>query len=166
LYIMKVKYNSTYKYDLRTSKDDVGYDLRTPWPIRLRRGEEVKIDTGIVVDTSETPYWFMITPRSSSAKKEMYIANTIGIVDKGYNGKSDHLFVVVGRRRTAFSITRLADEGWGYLKEFFFRKNMYEIGDRFAQIVFMPFIKPELEEVGLDSLPDKSRGGFGSTGSK
>jgi dUTPase len=41
---------------------------------------------------------------------------------------------------------------------------VYEAGERFCQIVFLPFSKPDLIEKRLEEFDKESRGGYGSTG--
>lgn len=41
---------------------------------------------------------------------------------------------------------------------------VYGAGDRFCQILFLPFYKPELLEAKLEEFGIENRGGFGSTG--
>lgn len=159
---MELEYSSRYKYDLTRKDGDVGFDICTPWPIYLKRGEEVVINTGLVVKMPAGTF-AMIAPRSSSSKTEMYIANTIGIVDPRYCGGDDEIMVVVGRRRTAFSLIKLWQGGIDYLKDFFGRKKMYSMGDRFAQIVPMGHYG-EITAVRRTVIEGESRGGFGSTG--
>ena len=42
---------------------------------------------------------------------------------------------------------------------------VYEAGERFCQVLFLPFHKPNLVEKELDHFRRENRGGFGSTGS-
>lgn len=165
---MKFHYTSHYGYELSSNSEDVGWDIRTPFDICLKRGEEITIDTGIVVDANaEAPFgpqwWFMIVPRSSSRKTGLYISNTIGIVDPPYCGPNDTLQVNIGRRNTSFSLLSLVQQGPRYILEHFGRKRMHVAGDKIAQLVFFHFVKPDAEL--RETLKKKTdRGGHGSTG--
>lgn len=41
---------------------------------------------------------------------------------------------------------------------------LYEPGDRFVQVLFLPFRRPDLVERGVEEFPEDARSGFGSTG--
>ena len=85
-----------------------------------------------------------IRPRSGLAAKESIgVLNSPGTIDSDYRGE---LKIIL----------------FNHGKEDFIINN----GDRIAQMVLVPIIKMEFEEV--DSLPDtvRGQGGFGSTGKK
>ena len=84
----------------------------------------------------------LVFPRSSIVRKDMSLANAVGVVDSNYRGE------VTGRFRLA-----------GMLE---FPK--YGVGERFAQMIIMPY--PEVEFVESEELSetDRGAGGYGSTG--
>ena len=85
-----------------------------------------------------------IRPRSGLAAKEnIGVLNSPGTIDSDYRGE---LKIIL----------------FNHGKEDFIINN----GDRIAQMVLVPIVKMEFEEV--DSLPDtvRGQGGFGSTGKK
>jgi dUTPase len=43
---------------------------------------------------------------------------------------------------------------------------VYKAGERFCQILFLPYYKPELVQTRLEEFGNLSRGGLGSTGQK
>ena len=81
----------------------------------------------------------LIFPRSSLSKKDLVLANHVGVLDSGYRGE------------LKFRFKKLGEE-------------VYEIGDKIGQLIIIPYPKVEFEEV--DELSDTSRGsgGFGSSG--
>lgn len=85
-------------------------------------------------------YVGLVFPRSSVSNMGLVVANSVGVIDSGYRGEVSVRFKV---------------DGW-------FRK--YGIGDRFAQMVIMPY--PEVEFVEVDELSESDRGEnrYGSTG--
>jgi len=85
-------------------------------------------------------YVMLVFPRSSVSKKDLVLANSVGVLDSGYRGELLIRFQSVG-------------------------EDHYEIGDRVAQIMILPYPKIEFEEV--ESLEDSERGigGWGSSGS-
>jgi dUTP pyrophosphatase len=101
------------------------------------------IPTGLQVAIPEE-LEIQIRPRSGLAAKEnIGVLNTPGTIDSDYRGEIKIILFNHG-------------------KEDFIINN----GDRIAQMVLVPIIKMEFEEV--DSLPDtvRGQGGFGSTGKK
>ena len=101
------------------------------------------IPTGLQVAIPEE-YEIQIRPRSGLAAKESIgVLNSPGTIDSDYRGE---LKIIL----------------FNHGKEDFIINN----GDRIAQMVLVPIIKMEFEEV--DSLPDtvRGQGGFGSTGKK
>ena len=101
------------------------------------------IPTGLQVAIPEE-LEIQIRPRSGLAAKESIgVLNSPGTIDSDYRGE---LKIIL----------------FNHGKEDFIINN----GDRIAQMVLVPIIKMEFEEV--DSLPDtvRGKGGFGSTGKK
>lgn len=117
---------------------DVGYDLHVIGQHTIMAGMSQDLPTGVAIGMHDDIYG-RITGRSSSARKGLLV--TEGILDSGYRGE---LFVHV------FNATR--------------RTIVIEDGDRLAQLIFMPAIRPSL--LPVDELPPSDRGskGFGSTG--
>lgn len=82
-----------------------------------------------------------IFPRSSIHKKELRLANSVGIIDSGYRGE---LIVI-------FRLTNnMADR--------------YYAGDRVAQLILEPIPKILFKEIETLSDSERGEGGFGSTG--
>jgi len=81
----------------------------------------------------------LIFPRSSISAKDQQLANSVGVIDSGYRGEIKLRFV---------------DRG----------PLAYEVGDKIAQLVVLPYPKVEVEEVSELSSTDRGDGGFGSTG--
>ena len=101
------------------------------------------ITTGLQVAIPEE-LEVQIRPRSGLAAKESIgVLNSPGTIDSDYRGE---LKIIL----------------FNHGKEDFIINN----GDRIAQMVLVPILKMEFEEV--DSLPDtiRGQGGFGSTGKK
>lgn len=120
-----------------------GIDLysHTSKDIIIRPGETVKVHTGVKVEIPEG-YFGGVYPRSSTGvKKQLMLANTIGVIDSDYRGEIMVFFYNYGNKEQVI-------------------KN----GDRLAQLVIQPYQKCEIEIV--ESLEDTERGeeGFGSTG--
>ena len=110
-------------------------------PIKIAPNTSALIPTGISL-AIPNDVEIQIRPRSGLAtKSNIGVLNTPGTVDSDYRGE---LKVIL----------------FNHSKEEFVVRN----NDRIAQIVLMPVLKIDFEEV--DNLPDTLRGsgGFGSTG--
>ena len=110
-------------------------------PIKIAPNTSALIPTGISV-AIPNDVEIQIRPRSGlAAKSSISVLNTPGTIDSDYRGE---LKVIL----------------FNHSKEEFVVRN----NDRIAQIVLMPVLKIDFEEV--DNLPNTLRGsdGFGSTG--
>lgn len=90
-----------------SSKDSVGYDLRTPEDIVLPPNCEMTVDTNVVVDVTsiEEDVFVCVVPRSSAGgDKDLELQNTMGIIDVDYNGPKDTLKVMLRRRPESYSL--------------------------------------------------------------
>lgn len=115
-------------------------------------------------------YAGFIFPRSSNAKKNLWLTNSVGIIDADYRGEVTLKYKTTLRIMTSF---------WLRLRMFFGKllstddtikvtnvwdNQDYQIGDKCGQIVIMPFPKIEFEEVEELSTTQRGTGGYGSTG--
>ena len=110
-------------------------------PIKIAPNTSALIPTGISV-ALPIDVEIQIRPRSGlAAKSSISVLNTPGTIDSDYRGE---LKIIL----------------FNHSKEEFVVRN----NDRIAQMVLMPVLKIDFEEV--DNLPDTLRGsgGFGSTG--
>ena len=110
-------------------------------PIKIAPNTSALIPTGISV-AIPIDVEIQIRPRSGlAAKSSISVLNTPGTIDSDYRGE---LKIIL----------------FNHSKEEFVVRN----NDRIAQMVLMPVLKIDFEEV--DNLPDTLRGsdGFGSTG--
>ena len=110
-------------------------------PIKIKPQESALIATGISIAIPEDTE-VQIRPRSGLAAKScISVLNTPGTIDSDYRGEIKIILFNHGK------------------KEFTINNN-----DRVAQMVLMPILKAEFEEV--EDLPETLRGseGFGSTG--
>ncbi|MDY4412893.1 MAG: dUTP diphosphatase [Ruminococcus sp.] len=111
-------------------------------PITIKKGETVKIPTGISAESEDKNIMLAVFARSGLASKfGISLANGVGIIDSDYRGEIAVPLINLGS------------------SDFIVEKNM-----RIAQLVAIPVIFPEI--VQTDSLSDTQRGsgGFGSTG--
>lgn len=118
--------------------NDVGYDLYCDEDVILEPGARLDIHQGVAIAMPDSMYG-RITGRSSSVRKGLLVHE--GIIDPGYRGP------------LLAYVTNLTDD------DIFIAR-----GDRIAQLIFAPAIRPGLESTY--SLPQSERGtgGLGSTG--
>ena len=112
-------------------------------PINIKSKTSCLIPTGITIAFSKE-YEIQIRPRSGLAvKKNISVLNTPGTIDSDYRGEIK--VILFNHGKEDFAINN---------------------GDRIAQMVLVPILKMEFNEV--DSLPVtvRGQGGFGSTGKK
>jgi dUTP pyrophosphatase len=89
-------------------------------------------------------YFVLLAPRSSTHKLGLQGVNGVGIMDRDYCGNEDEYH---------FAVRNFTDKSVHINK-----------GDRLCQLVLIKCETFDFDEV--DSMPDPSRGGFGSTGVK
>lgn len=96
-------------------------------------------------------YVGLIYPRSSNAKKDLLLSNSVGVIDSGYRGE------VIFKFKCALNDER-------DIPEFGYRE--YDIGDRIGQLIIMPYPKVQFDVVDDLDKTERGTGGFGSTGEK
>ena len=112
-------------------------------PITVEAHSTVMVHTGLAVEIPEG-YAGLIFARSGLASKRgLAPANKVGVVDPDYRGE----FMVALHNHTDEDKTVLG-------------------GERVAQLVIVPFITADFEEVKELSDTLRGEGGFGSTGTK
>lgn len=98
--------------------------------------------TGLAIEIPQG-YVGLVFPRSSIAKKDLLLSNSVGVIDSGYRGEITIKFKICGDYK---------------------EKHFYKIGERICQIIIMPYPQIEFEEVEELSKTERNDGGFGSTG--
>ena len=103
-------------------------------------------------------YVGLLFPRSSNAKTDLRLTNSVGVLDSCYRGE-----VMFKYRNDNFS--NMSDD----YKVHLFNGNIaftneYNVGDRIGQILILPYPKIEFVEVEELSKTERGEGGYGSTG--
>ena len=134
--------------------NDSGWDLTACYEPRIEArmiaGKEyitnIVYDTGIRVEFPEG-YCGFVYPRSSIKKYDLFLSNSVGVIDEGYRGSIQVSF------RPIIPIS----------KEEVSLLNIYQKGDRIAQLVITKRDDVRMVEgvVGIDTV--RSTGGFGSS---
>lgn len=118
---------------------DAGMDL-TATSKSYDENNNVVYGTGLAVEIPEG-YVGLVFPRSSICKKDLFLTNSVGVIDSGYRGEI----------MTKFKHTdNLPVE--------------YRVGERIAQLIIIPH--PHIEFVLANELSESERGsgGYGSSG--
>lgn len=137
---VKIKKLSTNaKLPTKAHTTDAGYDLYAA-SISVDKNYNIVYGTGIAVEIPNG-YVGLVFPRSSIASKDIMLTNSVGVIDSGYRGEIMAKF----KRVTG---------------EF----GAYQVGDRIAQLIIMPYPEIKFEEVDDLSDSDRGVGGYGSSG--
>lgn len=123
-----------------------GLDLRAliEEGIDLQPGETKLIPTGLSIYIADPNLAAVILPRSGLGHKNgIVLGNLVGLIDSDYQGPL--MVSLWNRGNQAFRI---------------------EIGDRIAQLVFVPVVQAEFNIVSEFEQTERGQGGFGHSGKK
>lgn len=138
------KLNEHARIPSRGSEYAAGYDLYAcidNYSVVIEPHQTVKIDTGLAIEIPDG-YFGAIFARSGLATKQgLRPANCVGVCDSDYRGN-----YIVALHNDSEEVEIIRD------------------GDRIAQLVVMPYLPVEFEEVDELSYTDRGDSGFGSTG--
>ena len=141
--LIKIKYASSIIERIKPYTQGDWIDLRAAETVELKKGEFKLIPLGVAMELP-SGYEANVVPRSSTMKNFGIIqANHYGVIDTSYCGDSDFwMFPAIAVRDTKI-----------------------EVNDRICQFRINE-IQPSLRFKEVQKLNGKSRGGFGSTGTK
>ena len=123
-----------------------GLDLRAMLKeeIVLEPGQTVLIPTGLSIYIGDPGLAAMILPRSGLGHKHgIVLGNLVGLIDSDYQGPL--MVSCWNRSQTPFTL---------------------EIGDRLAQLVFVPVVQAQFKLVDEFDTSDRGEGGFGHSGTQ
>ena len=124
---------------------DAGMDLTA---INVDYNENyVEYYTGLAVKIPEG-YVGLLFPRSSVSSRRLILANSVGVIDSGYTGEIRVRFYYESNPQHKMEC------------------KPYNIGDRVAQLIIMPYPQVSLVQVDELEATERGEGGFGSTGLK
>lgn len=121
-----------------------GSDLYANLPIdriTIMAGGTVKIGTGVAVEIPEGYFGAVFARSGLATKRGLRPANCVGVIDADYRGE-----IIVALHNDTHNDVEISN------------------GDRIAQLVIMPYLKAEFNEVAELSDSQRGSGGFGSTG--
>ncbi len=125
------------------TKGAAAFDLVARETVKIAPKQVGYVPLNIAVETPKE-HFMLLAPRSSTHKKGLLMANSIGIGDPDFSGDNDEYHAAY----------------------FNFTDNLVivERGERIAQATFIKIQKADWQEVG--KMKNKTRGGFGTTGKK
>lgn len=138
-----IKLNPAANVPVRGSKYSAGYDLSAciDKTIMIAPHTTVKIGTGLAIQPPEGYFGAIFARSGIATKRGLRPSNCVGICDEDYRGE----YIVALHNDT--------DEcQW------------VEPNERIAQLVFLPYLNVEFNEVDSLSNTDRGSGNFGSTG--
>ena len=121
-----------------------GLDLRAclEQALELQPGQTELLPTGMAIHMGDPTMAAVILPRSGLGHKHgIVLGNLVGLIDSDYQGQL--MVSCWNRGQTAFRI---------------------EPGERIAQLVFVPVLRPSFETVTEFGASERGEGGFGHTG--
>ena len=119
---------------------DLAADIEAP--LKIEPGTTDLIPTGLAIHLNDPNTAALILPRSGLGHKHgLVLGNLVGLIDSDYQGEL--MVSCWNRSQTAFIV---------------------EPGMRIAQLVIVPVIQAEFEEVDAFEQSDRGSDGFGSTG--
>jgi dUTP pyrophosphatase len=118
---------------------DAGADL-VATSLDLSRDGQIVYSTGIAVEIPEGMVG-LVFPRSSVRNTDLTMSNSVGVIDSGYRGE--------------IMVTFNLKNPWS---------DIYNVGDRIAQLVIIPVPLVQYKEVEELSETQRGTAGHGSTG--
>ena len=119
-------------------------DLLASQDAVLLPGQQVMMDTGLRIFIEDLNYAAIILPRSGAGTKGLILGNSAGLIDADYQGPLKCCL-----------LNRNTDD----------RNIIIARGERIAQLLLIPVIGINFQEVESFEESERGSGGFGSTGS-
>ncbi|MGL4711586.1 MAG: dUTP diphosphatase [Shewanella sp.] len=146
LKILDSRIGSEFPLPAYATTGSAGMDLRAmiDTALTIAPGETVLIPTGIAIHVADPGLAAIILPRSGLGHKHgIVLGNLVGLIDSDYQGP-----LMVSCWNRSNSPFRL------------------EMGDRLAQLVFVPVVQAQFKLVDEFDSSDRGEGGFGHSGTK
>ncbi|KMK50800.1 deoxyuridine 5'-triphosphate nucleotidohydrolase [[Actinobacillus] muris] len=126
------------------TEGSAGLDLRAllDQPLTVEAGQTVLIPTGIAIYIADPHLAAVILPRSGLGHKNgIVLGNLVGLIDSDYQGPL--MVSLWNRGDQPFTVN---------------------VGDRIAQMVFVPVVQAQFNLVNDFQQTERSEGGFGHSG--
>ena len=144
MYIQIKKLCADARLPSRGSAQAAGYDLYACLPegsVAIKPHATVKIGTGLAIAVPDGYFGAIFARSGLAAKQGLRPANCVGVADSDYRGE-----YIVALHNDTDDVRTVAH------------------GDRIAQLVVMPYLAVEFDEVEELDATERGEGGFGSTG--
>ncbi|GGP64528.1 MULTISPECIES: dUTP diphosphatase [Shewanella] len=146
LKILDSRIGSEFPLPAYATPGSAGMDLRamTDTAMVIEPGQTVLIPTGIAIYVADPSLAAVILPRSGMGHKNgIVLGNLVGLIDSDYQGQL--MVSCWNRSDKPFTL---------------------DIGDRLAQLMFVPVVQAEFTLVDEFNSSDRGEGGFGHSGTK
>ncbi|GGQ00354.1 dUTP diphosphatase [Shewanella ulleungensis] len=146
LKILDSRIGSEFPLPAYATAGSAGMDLRamTDTAMVIEPGQTVLIPTGIAIHVADPSLAAVILPRSGMGHKNgIVLGNLVGLIDSDYQGQL--MVSCWNRSDKPFTL---------------------DIGDRLAQLMFVPVVQAQFTLVDEFNSSDRGEGGFGHSGTK
>ena len=139
------KLTKTAKEPTRGSEQSAGFDLYADIEedIVIRPHETIKVGTGLAFELPENTFGAIFARSGIATKQGLRPSNCVGVCDADYRGE----YIVALHNDTSIP-------------------QIIKPQERIAQMVLLPYISMEFNEVEMLSETVRGNGGFGSSGTR
>ena len=156
--IKYVKTSEEAKEPFKKYPEDAGFDLYATW--KKTTEKYIEYGTNLIFEIP-VGYVGLLFPRSSVTETDLMLKNSVGVIDASYRGEIKFRFM-----KTKNNNIRIPD-GRGMIHKIYNpHDEVYHIGDRVGQIVFLQLPNINLNLVSELSKTERGEGGYGHTGQK
>ncbi|HHC72617.1 MAG TPA: dUTP diphosphatase [Thiotrichales bacterium] len=144
LKVLDPRIGSDFPLPQYATSGSAGLDLRAciDEPVVLAPGETRLVPTGIAIHIGDPSLAAILLPRSGLGHRHgIVLGNLVGLIDSDYQGEV--MISCWNRGQESFTI---------------------QVGERLAQMVFVPVIQAAFEVVDSFEESERGAGGFGHTG--
>ncbi|MGX2951000.1 dUTP diphosphatase [Ursidibacter sp. B-7004-1] len=144
LKILDSRIGNEFPLPTYATEGSAGLDLRAliNEPLTVEAGQTVLIPTGISIYIADPSLAAVILPRSGLGHKNgIVLGNLVGLIDSDYQGPL--MVSLWNRSQEAFTVN---------------------VGDRIAQLVFVPVVQAQFNLVQDFTATERGEGGFGHSG--
>ncbi len=142
--ILNTKVGQEIPFPQYATIGSAGLDLRAciDSPLEIKPGETQLIPTGLAIYIANPALAGMILPRSGLGHKHgIVLGNLVGLIDSDYQGEL--MISCWNRGQQTFTLS---------------------VGERLAQLVIVPVIQAQFQQVTEFQISARGEGGFGHTG--